>query len=467
MKRTASGRKSKAMAPKKLLSRADRASLGRALRDRCSRAAHAAWKAPSKRHDPVTLLKQSSAGRVPDLIPIRYGRMLVSPFTFYRGAALHMAADLASTPVSGLQVQACGDCHLMNFGAFATPERRVIFDINDLDETLPAPWEWDVKRLAVSFVLAARDNGFTEDQARECAMECVRSYRERMAKYAEMHVLEVWYSSVDIETLVGMASDRKARKRLQEKLESAKTRRVAEHDFPKLVSMDKGKPEIRDNPPLIYHLREHSQRGFDKVLEVAFAAYRESLPEHRRMLLDRYQIQDIALKVVGVGSVGRACGIMLLMADGSDPLFLQIKEAAPSVLAPYAGKSSYANQGQRVVMGCHLMQAASDLFLGWTEGREGRHFYIRQLRDVKISAEVGTFNLATLRNYAEVCGWTLARAHARSGDPCALSGYLGKKDAFDEAVATFSLAYADQVEKDYAVLQKAVRAGKLPVQREV
>ena len=439
---------------------------GKALRDRCPRADHAGWKPHASRPDPLKLLKQSSEGRVPELIPIRYGRMMVSPFTFYRGAALHMAADLAHSPVSGLKVQACGDCHLMNFGAFATPERRVIFDINDLDETLPAPWEWDLKRLTVSFVLAARDSGFSREEALEAATACAASYRERMAEFAGMHALEVWYARIDIDTLADMVSDRKSQKRLKSRVTEARMRRVAEHDFPKLVSTDGDRPFIRDNPPLIYHMREHMERGYAATLEAAFASYRESLPEHRRVLLDRYRIQDLALKVVGVGSVGRACGILLLMADESDPLFLQVKEASSSVLEPYAGASKHANHGQRVVHGSHLMQSASDLFLGWTEGRKGRHFYVRQLRDVKIGAMVETFSPRTLNQYADVCGWALARAHARSGDPCAISGYLGKGDSFDTAVAEFSVKYADQVERDYEVLRKAVRAGKLPVERD-
>ena len=439
---------------------------GKTLRDRCPREDHARWKPRPNRPDPVKLLKESSEGRVEQLIPIRYARMMVSPFTFYRGAALHMAADLATTPASGLRVQACGDCHLMNFGAFATPERRVIFDLNDLDETLPAPWEWDLKRLAASFVIASRDNGNSEDDARESALRCARSYRERMAEYAGMHALEVWYASIDVDTLASMASDKKAQKRLRNRVSEARVRAVAEHDYPKLVDREGDRPVIRDTPPLIVHVRAHMARGYASTLEAAFASYRESLPEHRRVLLDRYRIQDLALKVVGVGSVGRACGIMLLMADETDPLFLQIKEAAPSVLEPFAGKSRHQNHGQRVVNGCQLMQAASDLFLGWTQGEKGRHFFVRQLRDVKISPMVETYSQQTLREYAEVCGWALARAHARSGDPCAISGYLGKKDVFDEAVADFSVAYADQVERDYEVLKKAVRAGKLPIQRE-
>ncbi|HET9253350.1 MAG TPA: DUF2252 domain-containing protein [Candidatus Eisenbacteria bacterium] len=448
-----------------LPSRESRIERGKTLRTKIPRADHAAWKPGAKRPDPVRLLKQSSEGRVPELIPIRYGRMLVSPFTFYRGAALHMAADLASMPATGLRVQACGDCHLMNFGAFATPERRVIFDINDLDETLPAPWEWDLKRLTVSFVLAARDNGLSTGQARDMAVECAQSYREKMAEFADLRALEVWYASIDIDTLATKVSDRKTQKRLQDRMKEGLARRVAEHDFPKLVSTEGGTPVIRDNPPLIYHMREHMREGYAETLRQAFTSYRESLPEHRRVLLDRYRIQDIALKVVGVGSVGRACGILLLMADESDPLFLQVKEAAASVLEPYAGASRHQNHGQRVVYGCHLMQSASDLFLGWTEGQRGRHFYIRQLRDVKIGAMVETFGPQTLREYADVCGWALARAHARSGDPCGIAGYLGKGDVFDQAVADFSMTYADQVERDYQVLTKAVRAGKLPVER--
>jgi uncharacterized protein (DUF2252 family) len=451
----------------KLPSRAERMERGKALRTRTPRAEHAGWKASSQRPDPLRLLKQSSQDRIPELIPIRHARMLVSPFTFYRGAALHMAADLASTPASGLRVQACGDCHLMNFGAFATPERRVIFDINDLDETLPAPWEWDLKRLAASFVLASRDNGFSEAVARACAVECVRSYRERMAEYSGMHALEVWYASIPVETLGEMVSDKKTLRRMRARLEEAKGRRVLEHDFPKLVSTEEGVPTIRDNPPLIFHAKEHARAGFADTLRDAFASYRESLPEHRRILLDRYQVQDIALKVVGVGSVGRRCGILLLMADEADPLFLQVKEATPSVMEPYAGKSRHKNHGQRVVSGCHLMQSASDLFLGWTEGEEGRHFYLRQLRDVKISPMVETYSPATMRLYAEVCGWALARGHARSGDPCAISGYLGKRDVFDQAVADFAVAYADQVQRDFDVLKKAIRAGKLPVERDL
>ncbi len=392
--------------------------------------------------------------------------MLRTPFTFYRGAALHMAADLAGTPANGLRVQASGDCHLLNFGAFATPERRVIFDLNDFDETLPAPWEWDVKRLAASFVLAGRENRFTPDRAREAAVACARAYREHMAEYGDMSTLDVWYARVDIEALLSTVSDLESKKRFQKRLAKARARSVLEHDYPQLVRTDGDSPTIRDDPPLIFHMKEHSGPGALDGLRSAFKSYRESLPDHRRVLLDRFQVHDLAMKVVGVGSVGTACGILLLMANGTDPLFLQVKEARPSVLEPFAGPSVYANRGQRIVMGSHLMQAASDLFLGWTEGRNGRHFYVRQLRDVKIGAQVELFSQSTLLEYASVCGWALARAHARTGDPVVLSGYMGKSDTFDQAIADFSVGYADQSERDHGALMNAVRAGKLEVELE-
>jgi uncharacterized protein (DUF2252 family) len=440
--------------------------MGKSRREKCPRASHAAWRAPHDRADPLHLLEQSSKGRIPQLIPIRYGRMLQSPFTFYRGAALNMAADLATTPSTGLRVQACGDCHLCNFGGFATPERRVIADINDLDETLPAPWEWDLKRLAASFVLACRNNGISEDSARDAALACVRSYRERMAEFSEMRVLDVWYAGVDFEKLIPTIEDKEARKRVQKRLAKARQRSVLEHDFPELVSTDGDSPTIRDNPPLIYHPRAWEHGDFSAIFQKAYTGYRESLPEHRRLLLDRFQFMDMAIKVVGVGSVGTACGVMLFLAGGKDPLFLQIKQARPSVLEAYAGKSSYSNHGQRIVVGCQLMQSASDLFLGWTEGRDNRQFYIRQLRDMKIKPIVEVFTASVMIQYAEICGWILSRAHSRSGEPAAISGYLGTGDAFDQAVADFSIAYADQSERDHATLAQVVRSGKLEVSME-
>lgn len=401
-----------------------------------------------------------------DLVPLRHGRMLRTPFTFYRGAALNMAADLAVTPASGLTVQACGDAHLLNFGAFATPERRVIFDINDLDETLPAPWEWDVKRLATSFTVACRNNGFSDSRARDVALACVRSYRERMAEYSQMRALDVWYSRIEIKKVIDSFADKVASKRVEKRLAKAKQRSVVEHDFPKLAAITGKQPTIKDNYPLIYH---PSEKGVEDLLtrtRAAFAIYRDSLPEDRRVLLDRYDLKDVAIKVVGVGSVGTYCCIMLLMAGDQDPLFLQVKEARASVLEAYAGPSRHPNHGQRVVHGCRLMQAASDLFLGWAEGQLGRHFYIRQLRDVKLALLVELFDPVTMSQYAEACGWVLARAHARSGDPLQISGYLGKSDVFDKAVANFSTAYADQTDCDYEVLKKAVKSGRIEVTPE-
>jgi uncharacterized protein (DUF2252 family) len=414
----------------------------------------------------VRLLEASNAGRLPNLIPIRYGRMVRSPFTFYRGAALNMAADLAVTPTSGLRVQACGDAHLVNFGAFATPERRVIFDINDLDETLPAPWEWDVKRLAASVILACRSNGFNENRARDAALACVRSYRERMAEYAQMRVLDVWYSRIDLKDLIATFADAKTSKRIQKRLDEARQRSVVEHDFPKLAAMAGQTPTIRDNPPLIYHPQD---KGADDLLaraRDAFAGYRESLQEDRRALIDRYELADAAIKVVGVGSVGTFCAVTLLMASAEDPLFLQVKEARASVLEAYAGKSIYSNHGQRVVNGYRLMQSASDIFLGWTEGKQGRHFYVRQLRDMKLAPLVELFNPAAMTQYAESCGWALARAHARSGTAAQISGYLGSGDHFDKAIALFAVAYADQSERDHDVLRKAVQTGRVAVDME-
>jgi uncharacterized protein (DUF2252 family) len=454
------------VAPAPRPSPAELYAFGKALRDKCPRAAHAAWKPGPKRPDPLRLLEESNVGRLPNLIPIRYGRMVQTPFTFYRGAALNMAADLAMTPASGMRVQACGDAHLCNFGAFATPERRVIFDINDLDETLPAPWEWDVKRLAASVVVACRSNGLSEGNARDAVLACVRSYRERMAEYAQMHVLDVWYSRIDLEDMISTLKDDQTRKRARKRLAEARQRSVAEHDFPKLAATAGRAPTIRDNPPLIYHPQKEGGEDLLTRTRAAFGDYRASLQEDRRVLIDRFELKDIAIKVVGVGSVGTFCAVILLMASSGDPLFLQLKEARESVLAAFAGKSIYANQGQRVVNGYRLMQSASDIFLGWSKGKVGREFYIRQLRDMKLSAMVELFGPVMMSQYAEVCGWALARAHARSGAPAEISGYLGKSDEFDKAIVKFSVAYADQSERDHDVLRKAAQAGRVKVVME-
>jgi uncharacterized protein (DUF2252 family) len=389
--------------------------------------------------------------------------MLRSPLAFYRGAALNMAADLATTPTTGVRVQACGDCHLANFGAFATPERRVIVDINDLDETLPAPWEWDLKRLAASFVLACRNNGHRRRDARDAALACVRSYRERMAELAELRAMDVWYADTEIEQLIPTIEDVDTRSRLRKRLRKARQRSAFIDDFPRLVTTGAGAPSIKEAPPLIFHPSERQRAACTAMIARAFASYGLTLPDHRRRLLERFRLIDIAVKVVGIGSVGTRCFVMLLMADGDDPLFLQVKEARPSVLARYAGKSVYANDGQRIVIGHHLIQTASDLFLGWTTGAERRHFYVRQLKDMKIKPLVELFTPPVMIQYAELCGRILARAHARSGEPALISGYLGRSDRFDRAVADFAGAYADETERDHEALAQAVRIGKLDV----
>lgn len=389
--------------------------------------------------------------------------MLQSPFAFYRATALNMAADLASTPTSGLRVQACGDCHLMNFGAFATPERRIIFDINDLDETLPAPWEWDVKRLAASFVLACRDNGFSRATARDSVLSCVRSYRKRMAEYSQLNVLEVWYQSVDAEELLPPIRDKAARERSQKRLAKARKQNVPENEFPELTTSQGQQASLRENLPFVFHPRENPFKEQLRIFNRAFVQYRETLAEDRRLLLDRFRFVDFALNVVGAGSGGTLCGIILLMAGDEDPLFLQVKQARPSVLEAFAGKSAHRNNGQRIVHGCRMLQSASDPFLGWTEGQRGRQFYVRQLKDMKIKPQVEICTPHAMLQYAERCGWTLAHAHARSGEPAKISGYLGKGDKFDEAIADFSSQYADQCERDYELVSKAAKRGKLEV----
>ncbi len=400
------------------------------------------------------------------LVPLRHGRMLQSPFAFFRGAALNMAADLAGTPATGIHVQACGDCHLMNFGAFATPERRIIFDINDLDETLPAPWEWDLKRLATSFVLACRDNGLSEEDGRDAALACVQSYREHMAEFSELSELDIWYASIDSETLFSKIKDEETIERVKKRLAKAREHNVLEHDFPQLASVTGGKPMIRDNPPLIYHPQSPDREELMTRVCASFEKYSDTLQADRKQLLSRFQLVDAALKVVGVGSVGTYCFILLLMASEDDPLFLQVKQARPSVLEPYAGKSPYTNHGERIVNGHRLMQSASDIFLGWVEGDAGRHYYVRQLRDMKIKPLVEIFTASVMCEYAEACGWALAHAHARSGDPSTISGYLGKNDSFDKALADFAKAYADQTEIDYDAFRKSIRSGRLEAYTE-
>ncbi len=438
---------------------------GKELRRKTPRSSHAEWKPADDRRDPIELLIESSAHRVKHLVPIRYGRMLQSPFAFYRGAAAIMAADLARTPATGLKVQLCGDCHLMNFGIFATPERRLIFDVNDFDETLPGPWEWDLKRLTTSFVIAGLHNNFKRGQARAAALACARGYREQMARFAGMPAIGIWYERVEVEELLGHLPEKSFRQQAMADIRKA-SHGGAEHDFPKLVSLEEGKPLIRDNPPLVYHPRHVEARDFIADLRQAFHRYRKTLPDERRVLLDRYELTDHAVKVVGVGSVGTRCGVLLLLAGPRDPLFLQVKEANASVLEPYLGKSKYDNHGERVVIGQRLMQAASDLFLGWTHGRGGRQFYVRQLHDVKVKPLVEVYDPPTMNVYAGYCGWVLARAHARSGNPKLIAEYLGGSDRFDRAIASFAESYAAQNERDYQLFVRAVRKRRLPAMVE-
>jgi uncharacterized protein (DUF2252 family) len=378
-----------------------------------------------------------------------------------------MASDLARTPNTGLNIQACGDCHLMNFGGFATPERNIVFDINDFDETSPAPWEWDLKRLVASIALAARSIGLSDSTGRDCAETAARSYREHMREFSRMDPLRVWYNIISVEDVLGLAP-KAVQKRISKRIKKVTSGTGSELDFPKLAGTIAGQTRITDQPRLIFHPEDvHAPETWAEV-EKVLQAYRETLADDRRMLLDRYRLVDVAIKVVGVGSVGRMCSIALLMSEANDPLFLQCKEAGESVLEPYAGKSVYKHHGQRVVMGQRLMQPASDIFLGWVTGRTGQALYVRQLRDAKIKPLVETFDAEVLDLYAMLCGWVLARAHSKVSQLCStISGYLGSSsDEFDVAMGKFALVYADQAERDYAALKAEVKKGKLKVYEE-
>jgi uncharacterized protein (DUF2252 family) len=447
---------------------AERAAMGKALRSRVPRSNHAVWDEGTRRHEPVALLEEQAASRVPELLPIRYGRMAASPFAFFRGSAYPMAADLAATPRSGLEVQLCGDAHLSNFGGFASPERELVFDINDFDETLPGPWEWDVKRLAASIAVAGRENGFTPARRQRVVRAAVAEYRTAMRRFAGMTSLQVWYSRLDASAIRSRASRRQAKD--MERVGAKGRRKDSARAFAKLVQEVDGDPRIAPDPPLIVPIEDlvsgEQARDLDKGLRELTEAYQSSLPPDRRRLLDRYRHVHAARKVVGVGSVGtRAWVVLMLGGDRDDPLFIQAKEAERSVLEPFTAKSEYDNQGQRVVEGQRLVQAASDILLGWlrTKGIDGkwRDFYLRQLWDWKTSAEVETMRPADMAVYGRMCGWTLARAHARSGDPAAIAGYLGSGDVFDRAIAEFAEAYADQNERDYGALLDAIDAGRV------
>ena len=385
-------------------------------------------------------MQESNEGRIPELIPIRFGRMSQSPFAFYRGSAAVMAADLASTAMSGLRVQACGDAHLMNFGGFATPERNIFFDINDFDETLPAPWEWDVKRLTASIVIAAQHLGLPHSEAAKAATDSVRSYRERRIDYASMRALDVWYDRIDLDRVLNVLPNGREVERVRQRVEQARRKSLPDSLFPKLVEHLGSAPRIKDEPPLIFHPTEEQAPGVHSGYAEPLERYRKSLPEHVRILFDRFHLFDFAIKVVGVGSVGTFCALGLFMAADDDPILLQVKEARKSVLEPYAGKSLHKNRGERVVAGQRLMQSASDIFLGWTRGENGRDYYFRQLRDAKISAVVDDWDVTMLREYGKLCGWALARAHARSGDAANIAGYMGSNTMFDDAPCASSHA---------------------------
>jgi uncharacterized protein (DUF2252 family) len=445
----------------------ERAAVGRAARAAVRRSSHAEWEPPADRRDPAELLAQQETTRVPDLVPVRHERMLVSPFTFYRGAAVIMAADLGSQIDSGLRVQACGDAHLANFGGFASPEREMQFDINDFDETNPGPFEWDVKRLVTSFEIAARSNGFNDKDKRHVVSTAVRHYREAMVTFAAMTNLDVWYAHIDVEKVFNEARAQATPeeiKRFEKSLAKAQSKDNMKA-FAKLTQQVDGQYRIKSDPPLIVSLSDLFQGEGEDDLRAWLAdrlrGYRRSLQPDRRHLLESYRLVDFARKVVGVGSVGTRCWIALMLGrDDSDPLFLQIKEAEASVLEPYAGRSGYANHGQRVVEGQRLLQATSDIMLGWirTTGLDDveRDYYVRQLWDWKFSADIDSMSPRTMEVYARLCGWTLARGHARSGDRIAIGAYLGSGESFDKAIGEFAVAYADQNERDFASVARSL-----------
>ena len=463
-----------------LLSPAERAERGKEARVAVPREGHAAFDPPPDRPDPLSLLEEQAKARVADLVPVRWGRMMVSPFTYYRGAALPMASDLAGTPVSGLAVQACGDAHLSNFGIFGSAEHLLVFDVNDFDETLPGPWEWDVKRLAASLDVAGRGNGFGGKERRKVVTAAVASYRRAMRNFAAMSDLDVWYAHADLDQL--RAEFESQMKKRQRKLVDKGMAKARTHDsmqeVAKLTHLVDGRPRIIADPPLVVPItdllpKQMDQAAFAAQIKVLLAGYRRTLETDRRYLLEQYEFTDMARKVVGVGSVGTRCWIVLMLGrGGSDPLFLQVKEADTSVLAAFTGASKYANQGQRVVAGQRLMQASSDIFLGWQRAEAGldgkqRDFYVRQLRDWKYSIAIEDLVPRGMRLYGEACGWALARAHACSGDRIAIAAYLGSAGVFDQAITQFAAAYADQNERDHKSLVDAVASGRITAEPDM
>jgi len=462
------------------LSPAERAARGKAARAVAPRVSHAVFDPPPGWPDPLALLAEQGKSQVPELVPLRWGRMLVSPFTYYRGAALPMASDLATTPVTGLSVQACGDAHLSNFGVFGSAERNLVFDVNDFDETLPGPWEWDVKRLAASLEVAARGNGFGARQRRDIVTAAVARYRLAMRAFAGMTNMQVWYARADVDQFRAALDPRIHARQIKVVEKGMAKARTSDsmRELAKLTRMVDGRPRILSDPPLLVPIdelipAETGRAALRSQLTSLLGSYRRTLETDRRYLLEQFEFCDMARKVVGVGSVGTRCWIVLMLGrDDADPLFLQVKEAQESVLSRFVGASKYANQGQRVVAGQRLMQATSDIFLGWQRTQAGldgqaRDFYVRQLRDWKFSLDIETMIPAGMRLYGELCGWTLARSHARSGDRIAIAAYLGNSDLIDKAIANFAADYADQNERDHQALVDAVAAGRITAERGV
>ena len=442
------------------MDRASSNALGHQLRETVPRSAHATWSPPKDRPDPVDLILSQDAQRVPELVPLRHKRMLESPFTFLRGAAIVMAHDLAATPATGLRVEACGDAHLANFGFYGTPERHMIFDVNDFDETCSAAWEWDIKRLVSSLVVAGQVYGRPAAENRATALACARSYREHLREMAGWGHLQVWYHMVDAEVAKPiLAANPKA---AEHTIAHALAGSSNADELSKLTVQGPDGRRFVDKPPLLEHITSGESPETMEGVKALHRSYAASLEPERRVLLDRYRLLDAARKVVGVGSVGTRCAVALFIGAGDDdPLFLQVKEAQASVLEAAAGPSPYRNHGERVVRGQRLCQAASDMFLGWVRGEDGRDYYVRQLADMKISVDTASLTAAQLTTYAEVCGWVLARSHARSGDPAAIAGYLGHADEFDRAMVAFGESYADQTAKDHATMVKAAKTGRI------
>lgn len=441
--------------------RRHRFKIGVDMRHSCPLESHAHWDPPVNRKHIVDHIVESNEGRIPSLIPIRHGRMGLSPFTFYRGTALIMASDLALTPSTGIYVQACGDAHLSNFGGFATPERHIIFSINDLDETHPAPWEWDLKRLTTSFVLACKNNQIDDIYINKIVLNCVQSYREHMALYSKMEMMELWHYALTADMLIENIDDPKFKKRSLHRVEKIKNRSKAVENFPQFVRGRGATVSIKDDPPFIFHWEGHAPGEINEEVAEVFENYCKSLPPGYGSLLNRFDLKDIAIKVVGVGSVGTACWVILLMTGDGEFLFLQAKQANKSVLEPFTKKSVFINHGERIVEGYRLMQPYSDPFLGWTKSKLGKHYFIRQLRDIKINMRIEKYKKKDMKRYADWCGNALALSHARSGDAAMISGYLGEQDTFDKAIAEFSFRYTDQNEKDYAVFMDAIKSEKL------